>query len=372
MAADQQASNQHPQDTPAGTGPTAEKARADAVARAADRLFTIGLAMYASVLGLGLLLRSLPEALTGWLATQVYDGPLRTLAFALAALGAGLLALGVALSVGDHKLRRGLAFMRELGPVGLLGVAWTAAPAICGTLLLVYIGDISAYLERQGPLGLVLYTTIFILSAGLGALPTYSQAILGGWAFGPVVGFLAAWVGFIGASLIGYTVARTIATDRVERLIARNRKAQAVRDSLVGHGLWRTTAIVTLLRVPPNSPFALTNLAMSSAGVARAPFLIGTAVGMAPRTLAAVLLAAAGARRGDDIAAVLARDPLVVLAGVAVAMLALGVIGLLAKRALRRVASTPPAPAQADARADTPETPDAPDPNPGKPSTAGA
>ena len=80
---------------------------------------------------------------------------------------------------------------------------------------------------------------------------------------------------------------------------------------------------------------------MSTTGVARVPFVIGTALGMAPRTLAAVLLAAAGASRGDDIVQVLAKDPLIVIVGVAVAFVVLGIIGFIAKRALEKLSVGP-------------------------------
>src|SRR5690606_23576993 len=101
-------------------------------------------------------------------------------------------------------------------PAGFLAVAWTAMPPLGGFLLLAYIGDISGWLQAHQTQGVVLYAVIFMFSAGFGALPTYSQALLGGWAFGPVVGFLAAWAGFAGASIVGYTIARTVSRRRVE------------------------------------------------------------------------------------------------------------------------------------------------------------
>ncbi|MFI4882330.1 MAG: TVP38/TMEM64 family protein, partial [Phycisphaerales bacterium JB064] len=181
-----------------------------------------------------------------------------------------------------------VALFKRLGPAGVLAIAWTAMPPLGGFLLLAYIGSISEWLRDHQGSGVFIYAIIFMFSAGFGALPTYSQALLGGWAFGPVVGFLAAWAGFVGASLVGYTIARTVSRRRVEKLIDENPKARAVRDALIGHGQLRTTAIVALIRVPPNSPFALTNLAMAASGVRLVPYVIGTALGMAPRTFAAV------------------------------------------------------------------------------------
>jgi uncharacterized membrane protein YdjX (TVP38/TMEM64 family) len=229
---------------------------------------------------------------------------------------------------------------RALGPTGLLGIAWTAAPAVCGTLLLAALGPLSDWLLYHRPLGLVLYTVVFVLGAGLGFLPTYAQSILGGWVFGVGLGLPAALLGFTGGGLLGYRVARRVSRDRVLALIEANPNARAIRDALVGRSPWRTTLIVALLRLPPNSPFALTNLVMATTGVPLPAFLVGTLLGMLPRTAVAVALAAAAASTGaEDIQTfVRHRGPVLLLAGIAGGMLVLGVIGAIARRALRRVA----------------------------------
>lgn len=240
-----------------------------------------------------------------------------------------------------------VALFRRLGPAGVLAIAWTAMPALGGIALLATIGEVSAWLQDHKAAGLGIYVLIFVFSAGFGALPTYSQSLLGGWAFGLVNGFLAAWAGFIGASMVGYVVARTVAKRRVERLIEENAKARAVRDALIGHGLVRTTAIVALLRVPPNSPFALTNLAMAASGVRPLPFVIGTAIGMAPRTLAAVWIAVEASKRGDNLIDVVKnRDLWQVIAMLVATAIVLGVIGAIAKRALAKVSRPKPASAE--------------------------
>ena len=245
----------------------------------------------------------------------------------------------------QHEHKPGLvALFKRLGPAGVLAIAWTAMPPLGGILLLAYIGPISEWLQDHQASGVFLYSVIFMFSAGFGALPTYSQALLGGWAFGPVVGFAAAWAGFVGASLIGYTIARTVAKRRVEKLIDENPKARAVRDALIGHGALRTTAIVALIRVPPNSPFALTNLATAASGVRLVPYVVGTALGMAPRTFAAVWLASEGAKRGDNLVDLFKRSGEQVVIALVITFVVLGVIGFIAKRALERVSGAKPMP----------------------------
>jgi uncharacterized membrane protein YdjX (TVP38/TMEM64 family) len=229
--------------------------------------------------------------------------------------------------------------LRALGPTGLLGIAWTAAPAVCGTLLLAALGPLSDWLLYHRPLGLALYTVVFVLGAGLGFLPTYAQSILGGWVFGVGLGLPAALLGFTGGGLLGYRVARRVSRDRVLALIEANPNARAIRDALVGRSPWRTVLIVTLLRLPPNSPFALTNLVMATTGVPLPAFLAGTFLGMLPRTAVAVALAAAASSTGaEDIQTfVRHRGPALLVAGVFGGMAVLGVVGAIARRALRRV-----------------------------------
>lgn len=235
--------------------------------------------------------------------------------------------------------------LRRAGPAGLLGIVWTAAPAICGILLLWYIAPLSELLQARPALGLTAYVAIFIISAGLGFLPTYAQALLGGWVFGVWIGTPAALAGFTGAAMLGYFIARLVSRDRIESLIEDNDRARAVRQAMVGRGFWPTLGVVTLLRLPPNSPFALTNLAMASAGVRKIPYVLGTAIGMAPRTTVATAFAHMGAATGSKDLQTLARESgwPVVVGGLVVMVIVLMILGAIANRAIERVnAGLPP------------------------------
>ncbi len=229
--------------------------------------------------------------------------------------------------------------LRQLGPAGVLGAFWTFMPAIVGTTMLVYLDTVSKKLQSFGPSAIWIYIGLFIVTAGLGLLPTYTQAILAGWCFGLASGFPAALAGFVGASVIGYSVAKTVARDRVQTTIDSKPKARVVRDALIGHGWLKTLGIVTLLRVPPNSPFALTNLVMASTGVRLWIFFVGTAIGMAPRTFLAVYIGHSLHMATDT----LSKDALktaapwwVPYATIGLALLVMIIIAAIAKRALTR------------------------------------
>lgn len=229
--------------------------------------------------------------------------------------------------------------IRRLGPAGFLGLAWTVMPGVCGFILLANIGVLSDWLNAHQQLGVAIYIGVFIVSAGLGLLPTYAQAVLGGWVFGVAVGMPAALAGFTGGSLVGYIVARSIAHDRVEKVIEDYPKARAVRRALVGRGFWPTLGIVTLIRVPPNSPFALTNGVLATSGVRPFPYALGTLLGMTPRTAVAVAFAAAGSEQARDIQEFVKEGPglWVLIGGIVSMIIVLMIIAHISNKAIQRV-----------------------------------
>ncbi len=229
--------------------------------------------------------------------------------------------------------------LRQLGPAGILGILWTAAPALCGIALLSYMGVVSDWLQSFAGWGIVVYVGIFIVSAGLGLLPTYAQAILAGWVFGVAAGLPAALLGFLGASLVGYWTAKTVSAHRVEDAIAEHPKAAAVQRALIGGDWFKTFWIITLLRFPPNSPFALTNLALSAGGAPIGPFAAGTLVGMTPRTAVAVIFSASAAASGAKDIQTFVSDgpgPIVLVVGIVIMLIVLAVIGRIANKAIDR------------------------------------
>lgn len=251
--------------------------------------------------------------------------------------------------------RRSLA--ERLGPAGPLAVIAALCPVL-GTFALFYavantgMGD---WLRYNPGAGVLIYCAGFAVLGGLAFLPTYAQSALGGWAFGSIIGVPAAILGFLGGSAIGYVIARRASGDRVQRIIDEHPKWRAVRDALAGPAqgspdplpprrrFVKTLAMVSLLRLPPNSPFAMTNLVMASVHVPWGPYLLGTLIGMTPRTSLAVVIGAGihGTMNRDALES--SAPPWALWAGIAVAALVVVVIGVHANRAIKRLAipSTP-------------------------------
>lgn len=229
---------------------------------------------------------------------------------------------------------------RRLGPVAFLG-AWSAAIPALGSLGLFYfMNDIGLWLRSHESLGIVIYALGFAVLAGLALLPTYASAILGGWAFGFAFGYPAALAGFLGGSLIGYAIAKPTAGERVITLIDERPKWKVVRAALLESGFGRMLLIITLVRLPPNSPFALTNLVLASVRVPIGAYVLGTLLGMAPRTGVVLYLASQIRQKFAEHAADAAKADKpwwFIAGGVVLSIVALGVIGFIGNRALERV-----------------------------------
>ena len=235
----------------------------------------------------------------------------------------------------------------------VLGVLWAITPAILGFWAIAEIARIGDWLLGfDGPMlgsdlapiplyGVLIYAVLFMVSCGFGVLPTYAQAILGGWIFGFWLGVPAALLGFTGGAAIGWVVCRLISRDAVVQWIDRTPRWSAIRHAFVDEGFPKTLGIVTLVRIPPNSPFSLTNLAMSAGGVRLAPYLLGTLIGMAPRTAIACGFAAAAAASGSADLQGFVKDkglwPLLI--GVVLLVVVFSILARIGKRALNNVIS---------------------------------
>ncbi|MBX3382405.1 MAG: TVP38/TMEM64 family protein [Phycisphaeraceae bacterium] len=230
--------------------------------------------------------------------------------------------------------------LERLGPTGPLALVALFMPALAGIVLLTNLEFVSEWLKSHAGVGIIIYSLAFAVLAGLAFLPTYAQAILGGYAFGLWVGTPAALVGFVGGAWIGYEIARVASRDRVEQIINERPKWRAVRDALLGDsgaGFWKPAFMVALIRCPPNSPFAITNLVLASVKIRRAPYVLGTLVGMTPRTVLAVVV-------GAGINGVLNREAYnsaipvwMKVAGIGVTLVIVLILGKMANSAIARV-----------------------------------
>jgi uncharacterized membrane protein YdjX (TVP38/TMEM64 family) len=192
--------------------------------------------------------------------------------------------------------------VREVGPtVQAMFILSVTLPAIIGFAVLgKVLGDtagLQAWVERMGTgLAMAIVIASFAVASGSAIAPTYAISAACGAMFGAWAGGGVAVAGVVGGALVGFAWGYMFARHRVMDVIDTHPRARIIRRALVDRTLPEETSAVGLLRFPPNSPFALTNLVMSSTGVRLLPFMIGTAIGMAPRTVFAAWI---GAQAGD-------------------------------------------------------------------------
>jgi uncharacterized membrane protein YdjX (TVP38/TMEM64 family) len=232
------------------------------------------------------------------------------------------------------------ASVRRLGQLGPLAVAATILPPLGSLLIIATLEPLSAWLRAHGALGVVVFVVAFALCGGFALLPTYTPSIVGGWAFGLAGGLSATLAGFLLAATIGFALARRLSGERLMDVLREHPRGLAVHDAFVRSGFWKAVLVVALLRLPPNSPFAMANLLLAASRVGYAPFLAGTLAGLAPRAGAAVAVGAGLARVDLD----RPTEAVAVAGGLAVTIGVVAALGWMAKRALARVAPTSPSP----------------------------
>ncbi len=225
-----------------------------------------------------------------------------------------------------------------------LGILWITVPALLGFTLLARIGDAGDSLRQLPDAGIFIFIAIFALTTGFGLLPPYAQTILGAWVFGIKLGATAVMCGLLGGAIIGFFFARLVSGTVIIEFIDRNPRARVIRAALVDASQRRIFFLIILLRLPPNSPFAMANLAMGASGVRAFPFIAATAIGMLPRTLVICTATAAAAATGaNNFQELFAKEGwLWVAVGFASLLIALTIIRMIAMKALKAAGLLPP------------------------------
>ena len=223
------------------------------------------------------------------------------------------------------------SLLRRLGAAGPVAMVLPFWPPLGGFILLATLTRLGPWLRDHGTTGMLVYFLLTGFLLGVSFIPTYSAAILAGWAFGFAVGWPLAMVTITISSLLAYALGRWIARDRVLDIIRERPKWNLLHQALLGQRVFRTTLVVTLLRVPPLSPFALANFVLAAARVSLPEYTLGTLLGIAPRTAMATFLAAGLEQlRFKDIG-----DTWTVVISLSGTVLACVGLGVLANRALR-------------------------------------
>jgi len=183
--------------------------------------------------------------------------------------------------------------LRSIGPLlSFVAIFCLVAPGVGGMFAIAFAKQLQPWMQSHGTTAIIAFAALFAITTGLAVMPTYALSFASGVFFGFAIGFPTAMVGITGGACLAYLLGMTLARPRAMRLIESNERARIVRTALVDRGFWGSILTVILLRFPPNSPFAVTNLAMSSTKVHPGSYAIGTFFGIAPRTALATYIGA--------------------------------------------------------------------------------
>lgn len=136
---------------------------------------------------------------------------------------------------------------------------------------------------RMGAPGATIFVLVYAL-ATLALFPATPLTAAAGLLYGPVVGVLLVWSGSMLGATGSFLLGRVLSRQAVEQL-AGNRI-----DRLNALLATRGTVTVLLLRLIPVFPFALVNYGSAITAITFRQYLVGSAVGILPATVAYVWL----------------------------------------------------------------------------------
>ncbi|MGG5260779.1 TVP38/TMEM64 family protein [Phycicoccus avicenniae] len=184
--------------------------------------------------------------------------------------------------------------MSTSGPLRVRLLAAVVALALgTGLAVLLLGGDLHAVREvvaASGPWGPLVYVLLHVLVT-LVPVPKNLLAGIAGALFGLAPGVALSWVAAVLSAWVTFLLARRLGSERVAALTGR--RVERVRRVLREQGL----LAVVIARLTPLVPFTVVNYGAGVSPVAGRDYLLGTAVGVLPGTVAYV---AVGASAGQD------------------------------------------------------------------------
>ncbi|MDI1241583.1 MAG: VTT domain-containing protein [bacterium] len=230
-------------------------------------------------------------------------------------------------------LKRVKAKIYDLGRLTPIAIVTAVVPMLGSSALLVLGYPVGHWLQANPGIGAVLFVLGVFFFCGLALLPTNLIGILAGWAFGFWFGWFLLIAGVVGSATISYFINLRLTGHTLTALTQRNARADAIHKALTNEGFLRTTSVITLIRMSVVMPFAFTNFFLAAARVPVSSYILGTFLGMLPRSGAMVLLGAGLSVLTFDSF----NDVWFLAAGIPATLILIIVIGVLSRRALDRL-----------------------------------
>lgn len=233
-----------------------------------------------------------------------------------------------------------VAKFRELGRLTPLALVTTFLPVLGSSVLLAVGYPLGNWMRANWEIGSIAFLLGAFFFCGLALLPTNLIGILAGWAFGFPFGLVLLISAVVGSATVGYLVNRRLTGETLTGLAERNARTNAILKALTNEGFFKTVAVITLIRMSVIMPFAFTNFFLAAARVPISSFVIGTFLGMLPRSGAMALVGA-----GLSVLTFDGFDDFWFLAaGVPATLVLVILVGVISRRALDRLTLEGPSP----------------------------
>ena len=177
--------------------------------------------------------------------------------------------------VANLLANRGLAIGMML-LLGALAIAFVAAAPLLGLKNADMVQHWLTAGQALGPLGIVAVAAAFCVLALLGA-PQFLLVAGTAAVFGPVVGFAYSFVGNMLACLLGFWIGKGLGSGALRKMGGPGLERFMAR--LERHDI----LACALIRLVPTAPFMIVNMALGATSIRLIPFVIGTAIGSAPK-----------------------------------------------------------------------------------------
>jgi uncharacterized membrane protein YdjX (TVP38/TMEM64 family) len=186
-------------------------------------------------------------------------------------------------AIADVLANRGVAIGMML-LLGALAIVFVAAAPLLGLKNADMVEQWLTAGEALGPLGVLVVAAAFCILALLGA-PQFLLVAGTAAVFGPLLGFVYSFIGNILACLLGFWIGKGLGSGALRKIGGPGLERFMAR--LERHDI----LACALIRLVPTAPFMIVNMALGATSIRLVPFIIGTAIGSAPKI---ALLAWAG------------------------------------------------------------------------------
>ncbi len=174
------------------------------------------------------------------------------------------------------------------GRTGWITLFSLFAPLVGTAVLVLYLQELEDLLDSGASAYLFGLFLLSLLLVGTSFIPSYVLAIVCGWLLGFTNGLLFSLSGIVLAAILGYWLSSLLVCDKFKNMIESSEKYKEL-DSTLKNKKLKVVALISLMRLSPLFPFAMTNVVMASLKINMRAFITGTFAGMLPRTIVAVL-----------------------------------------------------------------------------------